>query len=88
VSLYWFTRTGASAAQFIYAAAHADRDWSPSSVPTGFSVFAAEPIVRRILDPDHQIPSWTEHAEGGHFAAHECPDLLVDDLRTYFRPHR
>ena len=88
VSIYWFTRTGASAAQFIYAASHGEHDWSPSPVPTGFAVFAAEPIVRRILDADHQIAHWSEYREGGHFPAHECPDLLVDDIRTYMRPHR
>jgi epoxide hydrolase len=25
---------------------------------------------------------------GGHFAAMEAPDLLVDDIRTFFRPLR
>jgi hypothetical protein len=88
VSIYWFTRSAGSAAEFIYAASHSDQDWSPSPVPTGFSVFAAEPIVRRILDPDHRIAHWVEHPEGGHFPAHECPGILVDDLRTYLRDHR
>ena len=41
VSLYWFTGTGASAAQFLYEAAHA-HDWpGPSDVPQGWAVFAA-----------------------------------------------
>jgi epoxide hydrolase len=88
VSIYWFTRSGASAARFIYAAAHADQDWSPSPVATGFAVFGAEPIIRRLLDPDHRIAHWSEFAEGGHFPAHECPELLVDDLRRYLRTHR
>ena len=25
-----------------------------------------------------------EHERGGHFAAHETPDLLVDDVRKMF----
>jgi pimeloyl-ACP methyl ester carboxylesterase len=88
VSLYWFTRSGASAAQFIYAASHGEQDWSPSPLPTGFAVFAAEPLVRRILDPDHQIAHWSEFAEGGHFPLYECPEPLIDDIRTYMRPFR
>jgi pimeloyl-ACP methyl ester carboxylesterase len=88
VSIYWFTRSGASAGRFIHAAAHAEMDWSPSPVATGFAVFGAEPVIRRLIDPEHQVAHWSEFAEGGHFPAHECPELLVDDLRRYLRPHR
>ena len=35
VSIYWFTHTGASAAQFIYEAAHAERDWGAMSSGAG-----------------------------------------------------
>jgi hypothetical protein len=31
---------------------------------------------------------WVEYAEGGHFAAMEVPDLLTEDLRTFFKPLR
>ena len=31
---------------------------------------------------------WTEMPRGGHFSALEVPDLLVEDLRTFFRPLR
>jgi hypothetical protein len=40
---------------------------------------------RRWIDADHHITRWTELARGGHFAALEEPDLLVDDVRTFFR---
>ena len=54
VSLYWFTGTGASAAQFLYEAAHA-HDWpGPSDVPQGWAVFAADDMVRRLVDPERQ----------------------------------
>jgi epoxide hydrolase len=88
VSIYWFTRSGASAAQFIYAASHAERDWAPSPVPTGFAVFGAEPLIRRVLDPGHRNEHWSEFEQGGHFPMYEVPDLLVDDLRTYLRTYR
>jgi hypothetical protein len=28
---------------------------------------------------------WSDFAEGGHFAAMEVPDLLVEDVREFFR---
>jgi epoxide hydrolase len=88
VSLYWFTRTGPTAAHFLYEAAHAGEWLVPGSGPQGFSVFDADPLVRRLLDPDRRSAFWAEHAGGGHFPAVEVPDLLVDDLRAFFRPLR
>ncbi len=89
VSLYWFTRSGATAARFLSEAAHSDLDWiAPSGVPSGWVVFNTEPIMQRFMDPQHQMAYWNEHAEGGHFAAMEEPALLVDDLRAFFRDLR
>jgi pimeloyl-ACP methyl ester carboxylesterase len=88
VSVYWFTGTGASAAQFLYEAAHG-HDWpGPSDVPQGWAVFAADDMVRRLVDPDRQIGHWSEFERGGHFAAMEAPDLLVEDVRAFFRKLR
>jgi epoxide hydrolase len=85
-SIYWFTQTGASAATFIYEAAHADRDWGAmSSVPAGMAVFAADEMVRYVLNPDGHIEHWSEFERGGHFPALEVPDLLVGDVRSFFR---
>jgi len=89
VSVYWFTGTGASAAQFLYETAHA-QDWpGPSDVPQGWAVFAAnDDLVRRLVDPDGRIEHWSEFDRGGHFAAMEAPDLLVEDVRAFFRKLR
>jgi pimeloyl-ACP methyl ester carboxylesterase len=85
VRIYWFTGTGASAAQFIYEATHAS-DWPPpSSVPQGWAVFADDGIIRRVVDPGAQIEHWSEFDRGGHLPAMEVPDLLVGDVRTFFR---
>jgi epoxide hydrolase len=86
VSVYWFTRSGASAAQFIYEAAHAVREWgAPSPAPTGFAVFGEGSLMRRALDPEHKVEHWSEFDRGGHFPAMEVPDLLVGDVRAFFR---
>jgi len=58
------------------------------TTPTGYAVFAAHPIVRRTLDPAGQAEHWSEFSQAGHFPAMEEPDLLADDLRTFFRRHR
>jgi epoxide hydrolase len=86
VSVYWFTRSGASAAQFLYEAAHAIREWgAPSPAPTGFAVFGEGSLMRRALDPEHKVEHWSEFDRGGHFPAMEVPELLVGDVRTFFR---
>jgi pimeloyl-ACP methyl ester carboxylesterase len=89
VSLYWFTHGGASAARFLYTVAHSDMDWvGEPSVPLGWAVFNADPVVRRLMDPAGQVAHWSEFDQGGHFPAMEVPDLLVTDIRRFFRPLR
>jgi epoxide hydrolase len=89
VSVYWFTRSGASAARFIYEGAHAGPDWgSPPAAapaPQGMALFGGDDLLRRVLDPDHKIGHWSEFDRGGHFPAMEVPDLLVGDVRAFFR---
>jgi epoxide hydrolase len=85
VSLYWFTRTGASAAHSLYESMHA-MDWlQPGPAPVGWAVFGADPIVRILTDPERAIEHWSEFPRGGHFPAMEQPDQLVDDIRLFFR---
>jgi epoxide hydrolase len=85
VSIYWFTRSGPSAANFIYEAAHSF-DWpGESAVPSAWAVFGdREGIIRRVLDPERRVGHWSEFDRGGHFAAMEAPDLLAADLQSFF----
>ncbi len=88
VSVYWFTGTGASAAHFLYDSMHS-QDWGEEgTAPTGFAVFGRDTVTRRLMDPEERIEHWTEFDRGGHFPAMEVPDLLVEDLRLFFRPLR
>jgi len=85
ISLYWFTRSGASAADFLCTNLHAQRDWGrPSLAPMGMAVFSAKPAARALQDPEGQIPHWSEFQAGGHFPAMEVPELLIGDLRKFF----
>jgi pimeloyl-ACP methyl ester carboxylesterase len=89
VSVYWFTRSGASAARFIYEGAHSGPEWGapPSAppAPQGLALFGGDDLLRRVMDPDHQIGHWSQYERGGHFPAMEVPDLLVGDVRSFFR---
>jgi len=86
VSLYWFTRSGASSAQFYYESEHSGLPLAMAAdVPSGWAVFDTHPLVRRTMDPWKAIGHWSEFTEGGHFPAMEEPKLLADDIRTFFR---
>ncbi len=89
ISLYWFTRSGISSAHFYYEASHSGRSWvTRSSVPQGWAVFGRDDLLRRLVDPDHTFAHWSEFEHGRHFPAMEAPDLLVDDIRAFFRSLR
>ncbi len=88
VSLYWFTRSGASAAHALYESMNA-QEWSePGPAPVGFAVCGAESFVRKLIDPERKIEHWSEFKRGGHFPAMEQPTVLSDDLRGFFRRYR
>jgi pimeloyl-ACP methyl ester carboxylesterase len=97
VSIYWFTRSAGPSASFYYEGAEAVRLAAtgapppPISVPVGVAVFPHDILlpVRRLAERD--IPTlshWTEFDRGGHFAALEQPELLVEDIRSFFRTLR
>ena len=88
VSIYWFTGSGASAAHFLYDAQHSAEWPPPSSTPQGWAMFSAEPLARRVFNPDGRIEHFTEFDTGGHFPALEVPELLIGDLREFFRKFR
>jgi pimeloyl-ACP methyl ester carboxylesterase len=101
VSLYWFTGSGASSAHAGYEGMRAWRalvaqqesgggqDWQGAQgPPTGVAVFAADTTIRSLLDPDGKIGHWSQYDSGGHFPAMEVPDVLTDDIRTFYRPLR
>jgi epoxide hydrolase len=92
ISLYWFTRTGGTAANFIYESTHSSAPWgAESNTPTGFAAFNikdAAKAMRQMVDPENGIEHWSDFNEGGHFPAMEAPDLLVSDARKFFRSVR
>src|ERR1700743_89111 len=73
VTLQWLTNTAAGATFFH----HAERELAPrvNARPIGRSVFADDfRSMRPFAERDNtQIVSWTEHPQGGHYAAMEVP---------------
>ena len=57
-------------------------------MPQGWAAFDADDSIRRMFDPERTIEHWSEFERGGHFAAMEAPDLLIEDARSYFRGFR
>jgi len=92
VTLYWLTGTAGSSARLYFEAARSGV-WgppAPSTAPTGVAVFPYEiaPPIRRFAEMSNNIVHWSEFDRGGHFAAMEEPDLLVADVRQFFRQLR
>jgi pimeloyl-ACP methyl ester carboxylesterase len=88
VMLYWLTGTAGSAAQLYYESVHSG-DWpTPSGVPTGVAAFAEDVAIRQFAEQSNKIVHWSDFDTGGHFAAMEVPELLVGDIRTFFRSLR
>jgi epoxide hydrolase len=89
VSLYWLTDTAGSSARLYYEGA---QSWGQiperSDVPAGVAVFPMDITIRSIAEREHNIVHWSEFDRGGHFAAMEAPDLLMADVRDFFRPLR
>ncbi|TWF78741.1 pimeloyl-ACP methyl ester carboxylesterase [Pseudonocardia hierapolitana] len=89
VAIYWFTRTTASSMRFYWEDRHtpdADKPQGPTTAPLGLASFAHDfSGIRRFAERDHaNIVSWTEFDRGGHYPAHQAPELLVGDLRRFF----
>lgn len=88
VSIYWFTQTGGSSARMYRESNSWGVPVDSSGVPTGVAVFPGDVTIRQFAERENSIVHWSEFDRGGHFAAMEAPDLLVDDVRTFFRTVR
>jgi pimeloyl-ACP methyl ester carboxylesterase len=91
VSIFWFTATaGSSARQYLEdGKTGAGYRELPNETPTGVSVFPYDfRSVRAFAERSNNIVHWSQMDRGGHFAASDAPDLLVEDLRTFFRRFR
>jgi hypothetical protein len=67
-----------------YEDGHAEHPGEPTTVPIGLASFAYD--FRPFAERDHRnIVSWNEYDRGGHWSAYDAPDLLLGDIRQFFR---
>jgi hypothetical protein len=86
VSIHWLTGTAGSALR-IYADHERQEPASGrSTVPLGLAQFQRDAhAIRALAERDHaNITSWNSYDCGGHYAAHQEPGLLVNDIRGFF----
>jgi len=95
IMVYWLTGT-AGTATWLYRGVtqQKPRALPPGGrveVPTGFAAFPADIAPappKEWLERIYNMRRHTVMPKGGHFAALEEPDLLVEDIRDFFRPLR
>jgi microsomal epoxide hydrolase len=89
VTLYWATDTVGSAMRIYREHRLTREDAGPSprlETPVGYADFPREVAVPpfRWITQTYNVVQKTEMPKGGHFAALEQPDLLLDDIRKFF----
>jgi pimeloyl-ACP methyl ester carboxylesterase len=92
VMVYWLTGTGGSSGR-LYRETRNSKAFGPQpflETPVGHAAFPAEVVrcPRRWAERFYNIVHWTDMPRGGHFAALEQPELLVEDVRSFFRRFR
>jgi pimeloyl-ACP methyl ester carboxylesterase len=93
VMLYWVTGAIGSSSWPYYARLHNGwpiPDGKHVTVPTAYAAFPKEIVrpPRSQGEKMYNIARWTQMPRGGHFAALEQPELLVADMREFFRQFR
>lgn len=96
IMIYITTRTFNSASWIYYGRREeGGRVLSPEGhrveVPTGCAIFPAEMLnwpPRSYAERIYNIQHWTEMPRGGHFAAMEEPEMLLNDIRKFARTLR
>jgi microsomal epoxide hydrolase len=92
ISLYWFTSSITSSARIYYENRNVamQEPLGFVTVPTAGAIFPSEIYLtpRIWAEASYNIVRWTTMPQGGHFAAMEEPELLLEDVRAFFRTLR
>lgn len=96
VSIYWFTETINSSMRRYYDKRNDPRPnfLKPGqriAAPAGIAMFPGERdllVPREFAERCYDVIRWTEMPRGGHFPALEEPELLIEDIRAFFRSIR
>jgi len=93
VTIYWVTESIGSSTRLYYESFN--KPWTLKQgeridVPVAVAAFPHENTVplREWAERSYNVKHWTDMPSGGHFAALEEPDRLVQDIRAFFRTLR
>jgi pimeloyl-ACP methyl ester carboxylesterase len=89
IMIYWVTETIGSSVRTYFDNEPQKLEPLPA-VPAAFAAFPKDlnPPPREWVERRLHLKQWTEMPRGGHFAAMEEPELLAEDMRTFFRQFR
>lgn len=92
ISMYWWTRTINSSfgPYFVHDDTVPLAKGERIEVPVAVALFPKnmDHPPRELAERVYNLHRWTDMPRGGHFPAHEEPDLLAEDIRAFFRPLR
>ncbi|MCF2717595.1 epoxide hydrolase [Paenibacillus sp. UKAQ_18] len=90
IMVYWLTNTIGSSTQMYYENSHSLPSLGYIKVPTGVALFPADIVLppKNWAVRNLNITRWTIMARGGHFTAMEEPELLAQEIRTFYKPYR
>jgi pimeloyl-ACP methyl ester carboxylesterase len=91
ITLYWLTNTAVSSARLYWENKLAFFAPRQIAIPVAVSVFPDEicPAPRSWVEKAYpKLLFYNRHPKGGHFAAWEQPQAIIDDLRAAFRSLR
>jgi pimeloyl-ACP methyl ester carboxylesterase len=91
IMIYWVTETINSSTRLYYETMHNSQfSHERVTVPTGVALFPKDISLppRTLAEQYYNIQRWTNLEKGGHFAALEQPESLINELRTFFQPLR
>jgi pimeloyl-ACP methyl ester carboxylesterase len=94
ITIYWVTETGPSSTRLYYENRRDPGLQGRVEVPSACAVFPREMFLnapRQWVEASYNLVQYTMMPRGGHFAAMEEPQLLVEDMRKFFaglRPRR
>ena len=91
ISLYWFTNSAASSARIYWENSAGSLAGPKLGLPVAVTVFPRDiPLLPRswIEDTYTHLIHYGEAERGGHFAALEQPEIMIDEIRTGLRSLR
>lgn len=90
ITLYWTTETIGSSFRLYYENSKVPLHFASGEsvrVPCAIARFPKEISrpPRAWVERGYNVQRWSDMPRGGHFAAYEEPELLAEDVKTFFR---